>query len=130
MMKNTFVLIVLTLAASVSSVSQTPRPTPALDESLRLCIADVQTRKFEAAVASCTAAIKKSPAKFEGYQGRGLAYFNLKKNDLALADFTKAISLAPNNIELLGLRGEFYAITKKFDLALADFNKVLLLSIN
>lgn len=116
--------MMLTLAATVVSFSQ----TNVSDESMRLCNADLKAGKFEAAATSCTAAIKKSPNKHEGYQGRAFAYFNLKNNDAALADFTKAVSFAPDNIQLLGLRGEFYAITKKYDLALADFNKVLQLS--
>ena len=116
--------MLLTLAATVVTLSQ----PPVSDESMRLCNVDLQAKKFEAAVTSCTAAIKRLPNKYEGYQGRAFAYFNLKNNDAALADFTKAVSLAPSNIQLLGLRGEFYAITKKNDLALADFNKVLQLS--
>ena len=124
MMNKIFALMLWTLAATVVSFSQPPVP----DESMRLCNADLKAGKFEAAVTSCTAAIKKSPNKHEGYQGRAFAYFNLKNNDAALSDFTKAVSLAPNNIELLGLRGEFYIITKKNDLALADLNKVIKLS--
>ena len=124
-MKHTLVLIVLTFSASVLSFSQTPQATPIADETLRLCIADVQTRQFEAAITDCGKAIAKFPNKPEGYQGRAMANANLKNTDAAIADYSKAIQFAPNNPDLLGGRGEMYMATEKYDLALADFNKVL-----
>lgn len=135
-MKNTFKLIIITLVMSVLSFSQTtktpvqPQLIPNNNESLQLCLASVKTSRFESALTDCTNAIKESPTRFEGYQGRGIANFSLKNNDAALSDFTKAIQLAPNNFQLFGLRGEFYVSTQKYDLAIADFNKVLQLSPN
>lgn len=124
-MKNLFPLIVVTLVASVLSFSQTPQATPITDETLRLCIADVQTRQFEIAITDCGKAIAKLPNMPEGYQARAIAHTNLKNTDAAIADFSKAVQLAPNNPDFLGGRGEIYVFTEKYDLALADFNKIL-----
>lgn len=130
MKRKFFLLLMPCLCATLTVVSQTPTPTPITDETLRLCVASIKARQFETAVTDCGNAIKKSPAKFEGYQGRAVAYFNLKNNDAGLADLTKALELAPKIVALWGMRSDFYMSVQKYDSALTDINKILEISPN
>lgn len=61
----------------------------------------------------------------ETYNGRGIAYANLKKYEEAIANFNKAIGIDENNKDAYNNRGNVYSYLKKYKEAIADYNKTI-----
>lgn len=67
---------------------------------------------------------------WRAYQGRGIAYYHLKKYSNAIADFNKAIELNPNSASSYYNRGLCYKSRRKNAKAEADFAKARELGYN
>jgi tetratricopeptide (TPR) repeat protein len=105
---------------------------------------EVQKKRYEAALADYTEAIRRKPDSAEAYYGRGNAYlkqtllapalrgFDGQKlesvHETAISDFTEAIRLKPNFAETYARRGSAYWRQEQNSGALADFNEAIRLN--
>lgn len=78
---------------------------------------------FEGAVEHYTESLNYDPATVEAYNGRGQAYFQLRKYPEALADFTKAIEAGIVTPKLFLNKGKCLVILNRAAEALPDLNR-------
>lgn len=78
---------------------------------------------FEGAVEHYTESLNYDPATVEAYNGRGQAYFQLRKYPEALADFTKAIEAGIVTPKLFLNKGKCLVILNRAAEAVPDLNR-------
>ncbi len=78
---------------------------------------------FQGAVAHYSEALKYDPSTVEAYNGRGQAYFQLRKYADALVDFTKAIEAGIVTPKLFLNKGKCLVILNRASEALPDLNR-------
>ena len=78
---------------------------------------------YQGAATHYTEALKYDPSTVEAYNGRGQAYFQLRKYPEALADFTKAIEAGISTPKLFLNKGKCLVILNRAPEAVPDLNK-------
>ncbi len=103
---------------AVESTSYNPRAY--------LCRADelVKRGQYSKSIADYNAGLKQKPG-YEGYNSRGIAYFNLKQYEAALKDYNRSISLNPDYANAYNNRGNLFKTIGETDKALEDMNKAI-----
>lgn len=81
------------------------------------------TNDYQGAVKHYSASLEYDPATVEAYNGRGQAYFQLRKYPEALADFTKAIQAGIVTPKLFLNRGKCLVILNRAAEAIPDLNR-------
>lgn len=81
------------------------------------------TNDYQGAVEHYSQSLKYDPATVEAYNGRGQAYFQLRKYPEALADFTKAIEAGIVTPKLFLNRGKCLVILNRAPDAIPDLNR-------
>lgn len=114
-MKETTVIssIILTLFLQITIFAQ--------NQSVALCQSQVQSKQFDAALASCEEAIKVNPAL--GTMGRGLAYSGKLKWEEAIKDFSAVIELNPRMAMAYMYRGGAYQQKGDYKAAVNDYER-------
>jgi len=77
------------------------------------------------AIALWSQAIEIDPKYASAYNGRGIAYKNLKRYEEAIADYTRAIDIAPNDAYAYNCRGIAYSDLKRYEEAIADYTRAM-----
>lgn len=95
-----------------------------------LAYSELLSFQFEQSVAHYSAALKYDPSTVEAYNGRGQAYFQLKKIPEALDDFTNAIGAGLVSPKLFLNRGKCLVMLSRPQEALPDLNRSLELEPN
>lgn len=85
---------------------------------------------FSNAATHYSEALKLDKSYVEAYNGRGQAYFNLRKVPEALSDFTNALEAGIRTPKLFFNRGRCLVMTGKFTEAIADLNESIVLEPN
>jgi tetratricopeptide (TPR) repeat protein len=88
-----------------------------------------EARNHQAAIASLTQAIAKSPDQVSLYLQRAKAHQALKNWKAAIADYTQAIAIAPQTSDLYVERAQLYEQTQQNERAIADYEKAQQLSL-
>jgi len=70
-------------------------------------------------------ALKRKPARAEGFFYRGNAHYGKGDYAAAIVDYTAALEIRPDFYEALNNRGVAYSGKGEYDKAIADFNKAL-----
>jgi Lipoprotein NlpI, contains TPR repeats len=78
------------------------------------CQALENSRKFDAAIADCSQALKLDPNMANAYNLRGFAYYAKGDSDRALADYGTALRLAPDNAYAHAARGHIYLAKRDY----------------
>lgn len=91
---------------------------------------DCFEKSGEAAIQSCTEALKRSPNDIKLYLARGYEYNHLPDYDRGIADYTKASKIDPKNADSYHGRGYAYNGKGEYDRAIADFTKAIQLKPN
>ena len=96
------------------------------DAELKKCRDQLQAKQPDAAIQTCTTALKSNPPSKDGeafsYHLRGIAYAQSGQFDPAIRDFNEVLSRKPNSGTLLA-RGNAYARKGDINRAMADFEK-------
>ncbi len=95
-----------------------------------LAYSELLSFRFDDAVAHYSAALSSDPSTVEAYNGRGQAYFQLKKIPEALDDFTKAIEAGLVSPKLFLNRGKCLVMLNRPQEALPNLNRSLELEPN
>ncbi|MBK8922927.1 MAG: tetratricopeptide repeat protein [Saprospirales bacterium] len=90
-----------------------------------LAYSELLALKFENAVYHYTEALRYDPATVEAYNGRGQAYFRMKKIPEALDDFTRAIQAGLVTPKLFLNRGKCLVMLGRPEEALPDLGRSL-----
>lgn len=81
------------------------------------------TNDYQGAITHYSASLEYDPATVEAYNGRGQAYFQLRKYPEALSDFTKAIQAGIVTPKLFLNRGKCLVILNRATEAIPDLNR-------
>ena len=92
------------------------------------CQALENSRKFDAAIADCSQALKLDPNMANAYNLRGFAYYAKGDSDRALADYGTALRLAPDNAYAHAARGHIYLAKRAYADAIQEFDAALALT--
>ena len=87
-----------------------------------------RNKVWENGVTLFTDVIKKNPNYGDGYNSRGVAYFNMQRYNEAIKDYNKAISLKPDFVEAYNNRGNAYYVLNKYNEAINDWEKAIQLN--
>ena len=82
-------------------------------------------KKYAEGLPYINKSIDLNPNDAYAYNGRGVAYKNLKEYELAIKDYNEAIELDPNYEGTYLNRGNVYSILKQYDAAIKDYNEAI-----
>lgn len=85
----------------------------------------IQNKDYEKAINLMNKLILDNPNSFGPYQGRGNAYFLLKKYNEAISDYNKAISLGCQEVEIYAWKSLSFAEIGEYDIALEVANQAI-----
>ena len=89
------------------------------------CLAHLQSKAFDRAIADCTEAVALAPANAIAFAQRGEAYCRTGDIERCVADFDEAMRIDPSDPSFVYLRGMARADAGDSDGAIADLTKAI-----